>query len=163
MKHVIVSSVNASSERMLVMERMKVASPCAIFPNSGKQICNLATNCLSSFSRFQDKLSVNITDSQVQAVSLVAYGSGTTIVSEPPLAPAVKLGPQFSCQPVRKWFKLTNSGRRPQQIYWTTEGFLPHRTRKKIEYNPDDMRYQVWKLKSYFPYMEKIIISKPKT
>ena len=93
-------------------------------------------------------MSINITDSQVQAVSLVAYGSGTTIVSEPPLAPAVKLGPQFSCQPVRKWFKLTNSGRRPQQIYWTTEGFLPHRTRKKIEYNPDDMRYQVRKLKS---------------
>ncbi|XP_068693384.1 hydrocephalus-inducing protein homolog [Montipora foliosa] len=92
--------------------------------------------------RFQDKLSINITDSQVQTVNLLAFGSGTTIVSEPPLAPAVKLGPQFSCQPLRRSFKLTNRGRRPQQIYWTTEGFLPYRTRKKTEYNPDDMRFQ---------------------
>ena len=97
----------------------------------------------SSFLRFQDKLSINITDSQIQTVSLMAYGSGTTIVSDPPLAPAVKLGPQFSCQPVRRSFCLTNSGRRPQQIYWTTEGFAPHRTKKKPEYNPDDMRFQV--------------------
>ena len=36
-----------------------------------------------------------------------------------------------------------NSGRRPQQIYWTTEGFLPYRTKKKTAYNPDDMRFQV--------------------
>lgn len=93
--------------------------------------------------RFQDKLSINVSDSQIQTVSLMAYGSGTTIVSEPPLAPAVKLGPQFSCQPVKRWFRLTNSGRRPQQIYWTTEGFLPYRTKKKTEYNPDDMRFQV--------------------
>lgn len=95
------------------------------------------------FVRFQDKLSINISDSQNQTVSLMAYGSGTTIVSDPPLAPAVKLGPQFSCQPVKRWFQLTNSGRRPQQIYWTTEGFLPYRTKKKPEYNPEDMRYQV--------------------
>ena len=95
------------------------------------------------FVRFQDKLSVNISDSQIQTVSLMAYGSGTTIVSDPPLAPAVKLGPQFSCQPVKRWFRLTNSGRRPQQIYWTTEGFLPYRTKKKTEYNPEDMRFQV--------------------
>lgn len=95
------------------------------------------------YVRFQDKLSINISDSQIQTVSLMAYGSGTTIVSEPPLAPAVKLGPQFSCQPVKRCFWLTNSGRRPQQIYWTTEGYLPYRTKKKPEYNPDDMRFQV--------------------
>ena len=108
---------------------------------------SLATNGSSIptniFVRFQDKLSINISDSQNQTVSLMAYGSGTTIVSDPPLAPAVKLGPQFSCQPVKRWFQLTNSGRRPQQIYWTTEGFLPYRTKKKPEYNPEDMRYQV--------------------
>ena len=96
-----------------------------------------------SFLRFQDKLSINITDSQIQTVSLMAYGSGTTIVSDPPLAPVVKLGPQFSCQPVRRSFCLTNSGRRPQQIYWTTEGFAPHRTKKKPEYNPDDIGNRV--------------------
>ena len=92
-------------------------------------------------------MSINISDSQIQTVSLMAYGSGTTIVSDPPLAPAVKLGPQFSCQPVKRWFHLANSGRRPQQIYWTTEGFLPYRAKKKPEYNPDDMRFQVirWK------------------
>lgn len=95
------------------------------------------------YSRFQDKLSINISDSQIQTVGLMAYGSGTTIVSDPPLAPAVKLGPQFSCQPVKRWFTLMNSGRRPQQIYWTTEGFLPYRTKKKTAYNPDDMRFQV--------------------
>lgn len=108
---------------------------------------SLATNGSSIptniFVRFQDKFSINISDSQNQTVSLMAYGSGTTIVSDPPLAPAVKLGPQFSCQPVKRWFQLTNSGRRPQQIYWTTEGFLPYRTKKKPEYNPEDMRYQV--------------------
>lgn len=79
----------------------------------------------------------------------MAYGSGTTIASEPPLAPAVKLGPQFSCQPVKRWFKLTNRGRRPQQIYWTTEGFLPYRTRKKTEYNPEDMKFQVISLEGF--------------
>jgi hypothetical protein len=55
----------------------------------------------------------------------MAYGSGTTIVSEPPIVPAVKLGSQFSCQPCTRVFCLTNRGRRPQQIYWTTEGFHP--------------------------------------
>ena len=108
------------------------------------------------FARFQDKLSINITDSQIQTVSLMAYGSGTTIASEPPLAPAVKLGPQFSCQPVKRWFRLTNSGRRPQQIYWTTEGFLPYRTKKKPEYNPDDMRFQVMNLDYRQPSIQNL-------
>ena len=102
--------------------------------------------------RFQDKLSINISDSQFLTVSLSAYGSGTTIVSEPPLAPAVRLGPQFSCQPVSRMFQLTNRGRRPQQIYWSTEGFPPFRTRRKPEYNPEDMKYQVTALSALISF-----------
>lgn len=93
--------------------------------------------------RFLDKLSININDSQVQTVSLVAHGSGTTIVSDPPIVPSVQLGAQFSCQPCSRVFCLTNKGRRPQQIYWTTEGFHPFKAKKRTDYNPNDMRFQV--------------------
>ena len=97
-----------------------------------------------SFSfRFMDKLSININDSQIQTVNLTAYGTGTTIISEPPMAPVVELGPQFSCHPCSQLFCLTNKGRRSQQIYWTTEGFSPFKTRRKTDYNPEDMKYHV--------------------
>jgi len=59
------------------------------------------------------------------------------------MAPAIRLGPQFSCLPYTRTFCLTNQGRRPQQIYWTTEGFHPFKKKKRPDYNPDDMKYQV--------------------
>ena len=104
------------------------------------RLCRIITYAVH---RFQDKLSINISDSQFLTVSLLAHGSGTTIVSTPAMAPAIRLGPQFSCQPVARMFQLTNRGRRSQQIYWSTEGFPSFKTRRKPDYNPDDMKYQV--------------------
>lgn len=45
--------------------------------------------------RFQDKLQLNILESQSRLVPLQAYGQGTTIVSDPPLLSVMDLGPNF--------------------------------------------------------------------
>nr|XP_006823299.1 PREDICTED: hydrocephalus-inducing protein homolog [Saccoglossus kowalevskii] len=99
--------------------------------------CNL-DDCI----RFQDKLAINFINSQVRMISVMAHGQGTTIVSEPPLTPAVDLGPHFSNKPCVRIFKLTNSGRRHQQMFWSTEGFLPQKNRKLPSINAKDIKYQ---------------------
>ncbi|XP_077982980.1 hydrocephalus-inducing protein homolog isoform X2 [Glandiceps talaboti] len=99
--------------------------------------CNL-DDCI----RFQDKLAISFVNSQVRTVAVSAYGQGTTIVSDPPFTPAVDLGPHFSNNPCKRIFKFTNKGRRHQQMFWSTEGFLPMKTRKLPEINPKDVKYQ---------------------
>lgn len=63
----------------------------------------------------------------------MAYGMGTTIVSDPPLMPTVNFGPQFSHNTCSKVFKVTNNGRRSQQLYWMTEGFSNYKAKLKKE------------------------------
>lgn len=46
-------------------------------------------------SRFQDKLAIEFKYSQTRFVKVHAYGFGTTIVSNPPIAPLVELGHHF--------------------------------------------------------------------
>ncbi|XP_046359897.2 hydrocephalus-inducing protein homolog isoform X3 [Haliotis rufescens] len=92
--------------------------------------------------RFQDKLQINFLESQARLIPLTAYGQGTTIVSDPPLTSVLNLGPNFSNRPLNKTFKLTNCGRRHQQLVWSTDGFGPIGKAKKelAAYNPLDMK-----------------------
>ena len=83
--------------------------------------------------RFQDKLLINIGGNRVHTINVMAYGMGTTIVSDPPMMPAVNFGPQFSHKTCCKVFKLTNNGRRSQQLYWMTEGFSNYKAKLKKE------------------------------
>ena len=93
--------------------------------------------------RFQDKLKISITDGQLHTVLLSGHGTGTTIVTEPQMAPAIDIGATFSNLVCSRKFRLSNRGRRSQQIFWSTEGFPLARSKRKQEYNKDDVKYQV--------------------
>ena len=95
------------------------------------------------YYRFQDKLAINVVDSQIHTVHLSAFGVGTTIITEPYFAPVWDLGPQFSNRTYQQKFRFFNKGRRSQQIYWLTEGFAASKARKKQGYNMEDMKYKV--------------------
>ncbi|KAG7521590.1 hydrocephalus-inducing protein-like [Solea senegalensis] len=71
---------------------------------------------------FQEKLKVSIQDSQTHMVHLSATGTGTTIVSDRPLAPSLDLGTHFSHELCQYHFKLTNLGQRTHWMYWGTDG-----------------------------------------
>ena len=87
---------------------------------------------------------MSIGDSQVLTISLTAYGMGTTIVADPPMMPSVDFGPQFSHRNICRYFKLTNNGRRSQQLYWMTEGFTNYKAKKSKERrNKDEKITQV--------------------
>ena len=64
---------------------------------------------------------------------------GTTIVTDPPMMPTVNFGPQFSHNTCSKIFKLTNNGRRSQQLYWMTEGFSNYKAKLKKERRNKEM------------------------
>ena len=81
---------------------------------------------------------------------LNAKGSGTTIVTDPSFAPVWDVGPQFSKSVYRQTFKFMNNGRRMQQVYWMTEGFPLTKSRKKHDYNADDMKFKVFELLIYY-------------
>ena len=102
----------------------------------------LKTMCYIYF-RFQDKLKISVTDGQLHTVLLSAQGTGTTIVSEPPMAPIIDIGAIFTSRPCTMKFRLFNRGRRSQQIFWSTEGFPLVRSKKKKDYNLEDVKYQV--------------------
>ena len=95
--------------------------------------------------RFQDKLQITVVDGQILTLNLSAQGSGTTIVTEPHLGPKMDLGPLLSSRTLEKTIRFVNKGRRPQQIYWSTEGFsASSRAQKRnTSYNKDDMKFKV--------------------
>ena len=74
-------------------------------------------------------------------------GFGTSIFSDPPLAPSLDLGAHFAESKCIWKFKVTNRGRRSQALTWSTEGHNPvqHKLsiRKASKVNPNDMRYKV--------------------
>ncbi|XP_013405663.1 hydrocephalus-inducing protein [Lingula anatina] len=93
--------------------------------------------------RFQDKLQVNFLEGQSRTIPVTGYGYGTTIATDPPMAEGVNLGPYFSKNPCRKVFRLTNKGRRLQQLVWTTEGYsLLRAKRDTVEPDTKDVRYK---------------------
>ncbi|XP_074533739.1 hydrocephalus-inducing protein homolog [Halichoeres trimaculatus] len=74
---------------------------------------------------FQARLEVSIQDSQTLHIPLSATGTGTTIISDKPLAPRLELGSYLSHETCQYHFKLTNQGQRVHRLYWSTDGFQP--------------------------------------
>nr|KAG5712964.1 hypothetical protein BaRGS_021758 [Batillaria attramentaria] len=99
-------------------------------PESKMEI--VVTANLDDCVKFQDKLQLNFLESQSRVMSLSACGVGTTITSDPPLLSVMDLGPNFSNRPLSKVFRLTNSGRRHQQLMWSTEGFAYVKPRASV-------------------------------
>ncbi|XP_078527074.1 hydrocephalus-inducing protein homolog isoform X2 [Lissotriton helveticus] len=79
--------------------------------------------------KFQDKVSLAIENSNVYTIKVQATGTGTTITTDRPFAPALNLGSHFSAGPCRYHFTMMNRGRRTHQLYWMTEGFPQFRKR----------------------------------
>ncbi|XP_059164883.1 hydrocephalus-inducing protein homolog isoform X3 [Physella acuta] len=92
-------------------------------PEKSAEITVIAN--LDDCVRFQEKLQINFQQSQCRVIPLQAHGKGTTIVSDPPLGTLLDLGPNFSNNKLIRKFKLTNQGRRIQQLVWLTNGFIP--------------------------------------
>lgn len=67
--------------------------------------------------RFSDKLTIVVSQGVNFTISLSAEGSGTTIVSHPPLQPGVDLGPHFSRSMLQQRFTLTNRYVRSYTVY----------------------------------------------
>ncbi|PAA50321.1 hypothetical protein BOX15_Mlig000423g3, partial [Macrostomum lignano] len=92
-----------------------------IEPNQTARLTLIAN--LNDCLRFQDKLLVQVKNENPKQVALQAYGQGTTIVTDPDMPEAMDLGPQFSKTDFVRRFVVRNSGRRHQQLVWTTEGY----------------------------------------
>ncbi|XP_032051538.1 hydrocephalus-inducing protein homolog [Aythya fuligula] len=87
---------------------------------------------LDDTEKFKDKVKLCIENSNTYVIPVQAVGTGTTIVTDKPFAPALTLGPHFSLSPCCYHFKITNKGRRTHQLYWTTEGFAPFRQHDRL-------------------------------
>ncbi|XP_070194710.1 hydrocephalus-inducing protein homolog isoform X4 [Littorina saxatilis] len=118
----------------------------AIPPESSLKLT--VTAHLDDCVRFQDKLQLNFLESQSRLVPLLAYGQGTTVISDPPLLAVMDLGPNFSNRPLQKTFKLTNSGRRHQQLMWSTDGFSSILARNQQHNNVSASASRDMKIKS---------------
>lgn len=105
----------------------------------------LINNYVHLFHRFQDKLNVNVVRGSNVTIPVHAYGFGSTIVTEPVLAPNFDLGPHFAKSKCVKKIKLTNRGRRHHALIWGTDGFIkPKHTRRDTnQANAKDMKIRV--------------------
>ncbi len=100
------------------------------------------------FSRFHDKVQINILNGPSRQIPVTGYGLGTTVVTDPPMSPNLNLGPHFSKGPFCRRFTLTNCGRRHQSLVWSTEGFgfvaKPFKRAGQLKpINPKDMKFKV--------------------
>ncbi|XP_040433979.1 hydrocephalus-inducing protein homolog, partial [Falco naumanni] len=86
---------------------------------------------LDDTERFEDEVKVSIENSHTYVIPVQAVGTGTTIVTDKPIAPELNLGLHFSFDRCCYRFKVTNRGRRTHQLCWSTEGFpmFSHRDR----------------------------------
>ncbi|NXD48612.1 HYDIN protein, partial [Corvus moneduloides] len=87
------------------------------------EVSLIVTANLDDTEKFQDKVKVFIENSYMDTIPVQAVGTGTTIVTDKPFAPALNFKPHFSFTPCCYQFKMTNKGRRIHRLYWTTEGF----------------------------------------
>ncbi|KAM5208569.1 hydrocephalus-inducing protein homolog isoform 3-T4 [Hipposideros larvatus] len=74
---------------------------------------------------FKDMVILEIENSNTYRIPVQASGIGCTIVSDKPFAPELNLGAYFSLDTCYYRFKLTNKGRRIQQLFWMNENFCP--------------------------------------
>ncbi|XP_003791425.1 hydrocephalus-inducing protein homolog isoform X2 [Otolemur garnettii] len=80
---------------------------------------------LNDIVTFKDTVIVDIENSNTYQIPVQATGIGSTIVSDKPFAPELNLGPHFSLDTHYYRFKLTNKGRRVQQLFWMNDSFHP--------------------------------------
>ncbi|XP_073420456.1 hydrocephalus-inducing protein homolog [Dendrobates tinctorius] len=100
----------------------RVEPSCGEVPPEGEVHLTLVA-FLDDTLAFRDTVQLLITDSSTNLIPVFAVGTGTTIVTDRPLAPVVNLGAHFSAGPCCYHFTMTNCGRRTHQLYWMTEGF----------------------------------------
>jgi len=102
------------------------------------------TAYLNDHLKFKDKLTIRVLQGINFSIPLRASGIGTTIMSEPKILPGVHLGTFFTHGQCKSTFTLTNRGRRPQALSWTTDGFSASLLKKTEMYirrqDPDDIR-----------------------
>ncbi|XP_044902281.1 hydrocephalus-inducing protein homolog isoform X9 [Felis catus] len=80
---------------------------------------------LNDILTFKDTVILSIENSNTYRIPVQASGVGSTIVSDKPFAPELNLGAHFSLDTYYYRFKLTNKGRRVQQLFWMNEDFHP--------------------------------------
>ncbi|XP_054435188.1 hydrocephalus-inducing protein homolog [Pteronotus mesoamericanus] len=80
---------------------------------------------LNDILTFKDVVILEIKDSNTYRIPVQASGIGSTIISDKPFAPELNLGAYFSLNTYYYSFKLTNKGRRVQQLFWMNENFCP--------------------------------------
>ncbi|CAH8559949.1 unnamed protein product [Schistosoma mattheei] len=89
---------------------------------------NIIAN-LDDIILFKDQLIVQVENtSKPLKIELSATGQGGTIVTQPSMSSVLNLGSQFSVNPMRKYFKVINKGRRSQQIIWSIDGQSPRKS-----------------------------------
>ncbi|TPP57524.1 Hydrocephalus-inducing protein [Fasciola gigantica] len=72
---------------------------------------------------FRENLLLMVEDTKTtRHISLSSTGSGGTITTEPAMPSTLHLGPYFGSLPARNVFRITNRGRRQQQLIWSIEG-----------------------------------------
>ena len=102
------------------------------------------TAYLNDHLKFKDKLTIRVLQGINFTVPLKASGIGTTIVSNPAILPGVHLGTFFTHGQYKNTFTLTNRGRRPQALSWSTDGFSASQLKKAEMYirrqDPNDVR-----------------------
>ncbi|XP_066051005.1 hydrocephalus-inducing protein homolog [Chamaea fasciata] len=79
------------------------------------------TATLDDTGVFADALQLFIGNRLWTTSTLLAFGTGTTIVIDKPFAPELNLGYQFSLLPCARQFRLTNGGHHFHQLFWKVE------------------------------------------
>ncbi|KAM5296381.1 hydrocephalus-inducing protein homolog isoform 1-T2 [Glossophaga mutica] len=95
-----------------------------IVPPENEVQLTLTAN-LNDIVTFKDIVILEIKNSNTYRIPVQASGIGSTIVSDKPFAPEINLGAYFSLNMCYYSFKLTNKGRRVQQLYWMNENLCP--------------------------------------
>ena len=94
---------------------------------------------LSSFDQSEDNSQQ--LSSHLYATNHALYKSTAFVFWQ--LDSYMNLGPHFSNSPCIKKFKITNNGRRLQQLVWTTDGFPLVKPRKDPLYDARDIKFKV--------------------
>ncbi|XP_066051026.1 LOW QUALITY PROTEIN: hydrocephalus-inducing protein homolog [Chamaea fasciata] len=79
------------------------------------------TATLDDTGVFADALQLFIGNRLWTTSTLLAFGTGTTIVTDKPFAPELNLGYQFSLLPCARQFRLTDGGHHFHQLFWKAE------------------------------------------
>ncbi|XP_064015890.1 LOW QUALITY PROTEIN: hydrocephalus-inducing protein homolog [Pogoniulus pusillus] len=87
---------------------------------AGGEVSLRVTANLRDTERCQAELQLLLEHSPARAIPLRARGVGTTILTDRPLAPHLSLGTRFSLVPCSYSFRVSNRGRRRQQLRWST-------------------------------------------